>query len=91
MPVLHADGLVRTVGAGRAARRLPDGVSPSVEADEVVAVLGRSGSGKSKLVNPLGGLDSPDAGDITVAAELLTRRGARLHSIVQRSGERRCY
>jgi ABC-type lipoprotein export system ATPase subunit len=74
VPVLRADGLVKTVGSGRAARRLLDGVSLAVAADEVVAVLGRSGSGKSSLLHLLGGLDSPEAGSITVAGERLTGR-----------------
>ena len=77
MPVLEARGLTKTVGSGRAARLLLDGVSLTVEADEVVAVLGRSGSGKSTLLHLLGGLESPDAGLITVAGEPLTGRGTR--------------
>jgi ABC-type lipoprotein export system ATPase subunit len=75
VPVLQATGLVKTVGSGRAARRLLDGVSLSVTAGEVVAVLGRSGSGKSTLLHLLGGLDSPEQGSITVAGERLTARG----------------
>jgi ABC-type lipoprotein export system ATPase subunit len=66
------------VGSGRAARQLLDDVSLSVDADEVVAVLGRSGSGKSTLLHLLGGLDSPDAGTITVAGERLTGARRRL-------------
>ena len=77
MAVLHASGLIKTVGAGRARRRVLDGVSLSVEADEVVAVLGRSGSGKSTLLHLLGGLDRPDAGRIEVAGEPLTGRSDR--------------
>jgi putative ABC transport system ATP-binding protein len=77
VPVLRADGLIKTVGSGRARRRVLDGVSLSVASDEVVAVLGRSGSGKSTLLHLLGGLDSPDAGEITLAGERLTGRGAR--------------
>jgi ABC-type glutathione transport system ATPase component len=46
-PVLRADGLIKSVGSGRARRRLLDGVSLTVAPDEIVAVLGRSGSGKS--------------------------------------------
>jgi ABC-type lipoprotein export system ATPase subunit len=75
--VLDARGLVKTVGSGRAQRRLLDGAELSVQAGEVVAVLGRSGSGKSTLLHLLGGLDAPDAGTITVAGEPLTGRGVR--------------
>jgi ABC-type lipoprotein export system ATPase subunit len=75
--VLRADRLTKTVGAGRAARRVLDDVSLSVEADEVVAILGRSGSGKSTLLHLLGGLDSPDSGEITLGDARLTGRSAR--------------
>jgi ABC-type lipoprotein export system ATPase subunit len=68
---------MRTVGSGRGRRRVLDGASLSVDADEVVAVLGRSGSGKSTLLHLLGGLDRPDGGEIHVAGERLTGRSAR--------------
>ena len=77
MAVLHASGLTKTVGSGRAQRRVLDDVSLSVQADEVVAVLGRSGSGKSTLLHLLGGLDRPDAGEIHLAGERMTGRSAR--------------
>ncbi len=76
--VLEAQGLTKTVGAGRAQRRVLDGVSLTVAQDEVVAVLGRSGSGKSTLLHLLGGLDQPDAGQITLAGERLTGRSGRV-------------
>jgi ABC-type lipoprotein export system ATPase subunit len=72
--VLEARALVKAVGSGRAERRLLDGVGLTVEADEVVAVLGRSGSGKSTLLHVLGGLDRADAGSVRVAGERLDRR-----------------
>jgi putative ABC transport system ATP-binding protein len=77
VPVLRAHRLIKTVGIARSARRVLDGVSLTVEADEVVAVLGRSGSGKSTLLHLLGGLDSPDHGEIMLAGERLTGRSAR--------------
>ncbi len=49
-----------------------DGASITIETDEVVAVLGRSGTGKSTLLHLLGGLDTPDAGTIAIAGERLT-------------------
>jgi ABC-type lipoprotein export system ATPase subunit len=82
MAVLEATGLAKRVGAGRAARRLFEGVGLSVEAGEVVAILGRSGSGKSTLLHLLGALDQPDAGSIRVVGqELVGRRSAALARI----------
>ncbi len=75
--MLHADGLTKTVGRGRAQRRVLDGVTLTLEVNEVVAVLGRSGSGKSTLLHLLGALDSPDHGEIRLVGEKLTGRSAR--------------
>ena len=77
VPVLEAHGICKTVGSGRAARRVLDDVTLEVEADEVVAVLGRSGSGKSTLLHLLGALDRPDAGQIVLSGEEITARPAR--------------
>jgi ABC-type lipoprotein export system ATPase subunit len=77
MPVLEARGITKTLGVGRAQRRVLDGVTLEVEAGEVVAVLGRSGSGKSTLLHLLGGLDRPDAGTILLAGHDITRQRPR--------------
>jgi ABC-type lipoprotein export system ATPase subunit len=74
VPVLEARGVTKTVGAGRAARRLLEGITLDVDSGEVVAVLGRSGSGKSTLLHLLGGLDTPDQGRIRLAGEDLTKQ-----------------
>ena len=72
MAIVAAEGVVKTYGEGRAARRILDGADLSVEAGEIVAILGRSGSGKSTLLHLIGGLDRADAGTITVAGEAVT-------------------
>src|SRR5688500_583009 len=79
MAVLVASGLVKTFGAGRAARRVLDGAGLLVEAGELVAVLGRSGSGKSTLLHVLGGLEPAEAGSIEVAGERVD--GASQHAL----------
>jgi len=72
MAIVAAEGVVKTYGEGRAARRILDEADLSVEAGEIVAILGRSGSGKSTLLHLIGGLDRADAGTITVAGEPVT-------------------
>jgi ABC-type lipoprotein export system ATPase subunit len=75
--VLAARGVVKQIGRERAARRVLDGVDVTVEAGEMLAVLGRSGSGKSTLLHLLGGLDRPDAGSIRVLGDELVGASER--------------
>jgi putative ABC transport system ATP-binding protein len=50
------------------------GVSVSVRAGELVAVVGPSGSGKSTLLACLAGLDEPDGGHVMIAGQRISRR-----------------
>jgi ABC-type lipoprotein export system ATPase subunit len=77
VPVLQARGITKTVGSGRAERRILTGVNLDVDEGEVVAVLGRSGSGKSTLLHLLGGLDRPDDGRVWLGARELTAQRPR--------------
>jgi ABC-type lipoprotein export system ATPase subunit len=72
--VLQARGLVKVHGAGRAERRILDGVDLDVRGGELVAIVGRSGSGKSTLLQVLGGLDRADAGSVAVAGRPVAPR-----------------
>lgn len=62
------------------------GVGMSLEAGELCAVLGPNGSGKSTLVKLLGGLLSPDAGQVFLGdldlASLTSRERARQIAVV---------
>jgi ABC-type lipoprotein export system ATPase subunit len=72
-----ARGLLKIHGRGRAARRVLDGVDLDLRPGELVALVGPSGSGKSTLLHLIGGLDRPDAGQLTVAGVQLESAGER--------------
>jgi ABC-type lipoprotein export system ATPase subunit len=75
--VVAVSGVTKSFGEGRGARKVLDDAHLRVHAGEVVAILGRSGTGKSTLLHLIGGLDRPDAGTITVAGEPVTGVGER--------------
>lgn len=60
MTLLKLDALSRRFGATRAL----DGVSLSIAAGEIVALMGANGAGKSTLVNIVSGTLPPDSGTI---------------------------
>ncbi|MBA3745776.1 ABC transporter ATP-binding protein [Sporichthya sp.] len=65
-PVLQLIGVSRVHGTGPTAVHAMREVDLTVEAGELVAVMGPSGSGKSTLLNVAGGLDAATSGDVIV-------------------------
>ncbi|HEY8398325.1 MAG TPA: ABC transporter ATP-binding protein [Flavihumibacter sp.] len=53
------------------------GVDISVQAGEIVSIVGSSGAGKSSLLHILGTLDQPDQGEIMLHNTLITGMSAR--------------
>lgn len=73
-PALSATDLYRFYHAGDDETLALRGVSLTVDAGEMIAVVGPSGSGKSTLLACLAGLDEPDGGMVRIANEPMSRR-----------------
>src|SRR5215469_1133131 len=69
---VRVDGIVKVYGTGEAAVRALDGDSVDFDAGRFTAIMGPSGSGKSTLMHCAAGLDTVDAGTVTVGGTLLT-------------------
>ena len=68
--MIEARGIVKRFGAFTAL----DGVSVDVPTGSLTALLGPSGSGKSTLLRVIAGLEQPDAGEVFLDGEDVTRR-----------------
>jgi putative ABC transport system ATP-binding protein len=69
--VLELRRVGRVHGSGEAQVHALADVDLTVEAGELIAIMGPSGSGKSTLLNVAGGLDSPTSGDVIVTGQRL--------------------
>ncbi|MGE4336578.1 MAG: MacB family efflux pump subunit [Pigmentiphaga sp.] len=74
-PLLELRNLYREFRAGDQTIAVLQDVNLSIEAGEMVAIVGASGSGKSTLMNILGCLDRPTRGDYRVAGRATRELG----------------
>jgi ABC-type lipoprotein export system ATPase subunit len=68
-PLLSARALAKSYTMGRRTLEVLRGVSLDVPRGEFLALRGASGAGKSTLLHLMGGLDSPNAGEIHFAGQ----------------------
>jgi putative ABC transport system ATP-binding protein len=71
--VVVARGLTKQYGSGDLAQRVLDGVDVNVPRGCFVSIMGPSGSGKSTLLHLLGGLDTPDSGEVILEGQPLSQ------------------
>jgi sulfate transport system ATP-binding protein len=75
--MIEAQGIVKRFGAFTAL----DGVSVDVPTGSLTALLGPSGSGKSTLLRVIAGLEQPDAGEVSLDGEDVTRLPPRSRGV----------
>jgi putative ABC transport system ATP-binding protein len=81
---ISAVGLDKSYGTAGQRQPVLRGASLDVAQGEWVAIMGPSGCGKSTLLHMLGGLDSPDAGDVTLDGESMSDRTAAERAVLRR-------
>ncbi len=85
-PIIRVQDLEKTYQTARGPLTLFRHLNMEVEAGELVAIVGQSGTGKSTLLHMLGALDAPSAGRVycasTNVAELNSRQAAAFRNRV---------
>ena len=84
-PLVTVCDVARTFGRGATAVHALRGVSFNVPVGQLVAVRGRSGCGKTTLLNIVGGLDAPTSGTVRVAGREVTTMTERERLLMRRS------
>ena len=85
-PTLQVTDLVKGYNSGKPNEvRVLQGVSLSVNAGEVVALVAPSGAGKSTLLHIAGLLDTPDSGTVAIEGTDMTNLSDRKRTAVRRS------
>jgi lipoprotein-releasing system ATP-binding protein len=81
--VLEATGLRKTYTSGPQAVTVWENVDLAVKPGESIAIIGASGSGKTSLLNVLGGLDELDAGTVKIAGQDLSQMSEKARTQVR--------
>ena len=73
MEIVKMEHVTKIYGEGNTRVRALDDVNLTVNKGEIVAVVGASGSGKSTLLHVMGGVDTPNEGNVIVDGKDITR------------------
>lgn len=85
MSIVEVLNVKKAFKEGEGTIQVLKGIDFKAEEKEFVAILGKSGSGKSTFMNLLGGLDSVDSGEIYINGKLLENGTDKVMSEYRRS------
>lgn len=83
-PAIQFEGVSKRYEEGGRSRVVLDDVWATFGQGELVVLLGKSGSGKSTVLNLASGIDLPTSGEIRVAGRSLTRMSERERTLFRR-------
>ena len=83
-PLIQLSGIRKVYPEGESERVIFEDLQASILAGELTVLLGRSGTGKSTLLNLISGIDLPDAGKVSIAGLSLTDLNERDRTLYRR-------
>jgi putative ABC transport system ATP-binding protein len=84
-PFIHFENLSKSYQEGTQQRVVLENANAAFQQGEFVAILGRSGTGKSTLLNLISGIDYPDSGAIWINGQNLTEIDERSRTLFRRN------
>jgi putative ABC transport system ATP-binding protein len=85
LPLVRLDRVFKSYAEGNRSRLVLEEATAALEPGEFVALRGRSGSGKSTVLNLVAGIDSPSAGDVFLGEVCLNRISSRERTLLRRT------
>ena len=82
--IIEIKDLCKSYGKDFSLVKALDHISLTIEEGTFTAIVGASGSGKSTLLHMMGGLDTPDSGQVLVAGRELSKLSPEQASIYRR-------
>ena len=84
--IIEVKNVCKSFGDKGNRTRVLDNISLTVAESEFISLMGASGSGKSTLLYLIGGLDTPDSGDILLEGKDISKMRDRELSKLRREG-----
>ena len=83
-PLVKLHQLTKSFREGDGERVVFRDLNATLAAEDLVVLLGRSGSGKSTLLNLISGIDLPNAGEVIIGGQNLTRLSEHQRTLFRR-------